>query len=294
MKLRSFFWNNFHIQNENADYIDFSFNNFRHRLLKKDHDCGVESVNFIEFTVQEILQENFLNILEENLKKNHIRKLFFRINPIIEKGDNINKCLELLLSKNYSFRKTKCIILNLKQEINVLRSNIRKSYKSLINKENKILDIRFSNIDSSKQEIFNSWINIYSKAISRGGKKISHNSIELLKKCVENQECIIALAYEKKKAVGGMLFYIEKNLATYSAAANISLIEEDRKRSVGHYLMWNSIVHLKDKGIKFLELGTLENYKDDNIKNYNISKFKSGFGGEELLEYYLKKSFLIL
>jgi len=90
-----------------------------------------------------------------------------------------------------------------------------------------------------------------------------------------------------------MLFYIEKNLATYSAAANISLIEEDRKRSVGHYLMWSSIVHLKDKGIKFLELGTLENYKDDNIKNYNISKFKSGFGGEELLEYYLKKSFLI-
>ena len=42
-----------------------------------------------------------------------------------------------------------------------------------------------------------------------------------------------------------MTFNINKYYASYSAAANNTIIEKDRSRGVGHLLLWEAILELK-------------------------------------------------
>lgn len=184
------------------------------------------------------------------------------------------------------------MFINLKEKAENLRKNLRKSYKSLINKEKKKNKILFSSQKLFNENHFNDWINLYSSALLRGGKKLDNETIKLKEKALINNDLFISLAYDGENLLGGMSFNINKYYVSYSAAANNTNIEKDRSRAVGHLLLWETIIELKKSKYSFLDLGSFsENIQNEKLKN--INKFKRGFGPQELITNYFEKTFYV-
>jgi hypothetical protein len=288
-------WNKFIFESD-GDYINLIINEKEYCLPKKIKGFGKKNLFFIEFEINEVLKENFIEDLEKVLIKLKIKELHLRLKPLYNNSRILKKSIDHLIFHKYKKKEINLILLNLNNDEKVLRSNLRKSYKSLINKEDKTVNIRFSNSFVENETLFNDWKNIYSDAILRGNKIIPDKAYDHLKLACDSLECLISVAYENNIPIGGMLFSIDKDYAIYNSSLNIPKIEHDKKRSVGHCLMWHSIMELKKLGIKNFELGTFydessnsEHLKKWAIKEKGITNFKNGFGASIVPIYYFEK-----
>ena len=68
------------------------------------------------------------------------------------------------------------------------------------------------------EKVFIDWKNIYSAAISRGGKKISELDFNFLKEALIKKQCFISMGYEKNEVLGGMLFSIYSDYIFYASS----------------------------------------------------------------------------
>jgi len=289
-------WKLFILESQGKEYVSFKINSETYQLSKNVEVFGRKNVFSIELDPSEIIKNNFLDQFEKKLKINNINKVYFRIKPLQKQEKETRKAITLLKKRGFDISEINLIMLNLDSDEINLRKNLRKSYKSLINKESRILNIKSSIDNSEIKELFKDWIDTYKKAISRGGKKISNQTFDHLFNAIKKNECILVGAYNKNNFMGGMIFSISKNFAIYNSSANIEIVENDKTRSVGHFLMWNSILILKKFGIKHLELGTFYNVdaNSDYLKKWiskedGITKFKNGFGGDIIKSYYILK-----
>jgi hypothetical protein len=296
MKLKTSYWELFTLENENGNYISFEINKKRYNLLKDVEVFGKKNIYSIEFDSSDILTNKFLEKLDDILIKYKIKKIYFRLKPNEKDRDKIREAIKLLSNKQYIKSKINLILLNLEKEENILKKNLRKSYKSLINRENKILSVKSSFKPQNKEKIFEDWKDIHAKAILRGGKTIPLKTYDLLFKAIKAKECVVFIAYQNEECVGGMLFSLNNNFAIYESSVNIDIIENDKSRAVGHCLMWNGILELKKIGIKNFELGTYYDVtastkylKDWINKEDGITNFKKGFGGDIIPAYYFAK-----
>ena len=110
-----------------------------------------------------------------------------------------------------------------------------------------------------------------------------------MKKAVKENQLIISLAYQNNILLGGVTFNVNTFYVSYSSAANSRFIEKDKSRYIGHYLLWESIIKLKELNFKYLDLGSevaMDNVKE---KEKNVVKFKKGFGPSELTTYHFSK-----
>ncbi len=277
------YWYKYNSYLDNIKLLELHFKNYRHTFYYKDKICGqkFESPNEINIKYTEL--DYFLSELQNKFKTNKINKFYGRIFPYLPNNEQ-NEISKIMKNQKYKFYNEKYLNLNLLNSELTLKKNIRKSYKSIINKEeNKIIKIYISasNFDNHKN-IFNEWINLYSKAILRGGKKFPSICYNLLIESIYNNEAILTLAYENNKILGGMLFNIQGDIAYYSSAANSIDIENDNTRNIGHNLMWNSILFLKSIQVSNLNFGVIpsKNKIDNDRKLQNILFFKTGFGAK--------------
>ena len=292
MESKSQLGNEFLINSNKAEHIKFLFDKKKFNLIKTNNICGSGYSDFIEFTDKEILRKGFLDVLEKNLILSKVAHIYFRLIPLIENKNDREKTLILLQKKNFKLKQNFSMFINLKEKAENLRKNLRKSYKSLINKEQKKNKVLFSNQKIFNENHFNDWINLYSSALLRGGKKLNSETIKLKEKALINNDLLITLAYEGENLLGGMTFNINKYYVSYSSAANNTIIEKDRSRAVGHLLLWESIIELKRSNYSFLDLGSFnENIQNEKLKN--INKFKRGFGPHELITNYFEKSLYV-
>ena len=295
MSLEINFWNKFYASQESNFYVEFNYSNRTYFLNKNVNLENKHNYFSIGLDIHEILNTKILQDLENFLKTHEFDKINLRVKPNIDKFDTSN-LINFLKSHDYFISMIDVMIVDLRKDINELRSKIRKSYKSLINKEEKKLEVCFSHKKKNLDKIFNDWKKIYSEAILRGGKKISDENFELLRKALIKNQCIISICYEKNQAVGGMLFSVYEDYLFYSSSVRVSEVEKDKKRNIHHFLMWTSIVELK-KRYKFLELGTFYKISDENDKlkvwsllEEKFNKFKLGFSPDIIKTIYFYKS----
>jgi len=281
----------------NIEYKKLIFRNRVYQIPSIDEDNSRSYTDLIEIDPDQLLDDISINLFEINLSKNNITKIYFRLNPFFLKEIQL-KVRKLLMSKNFQHDEVNILQIDLNKNLINLKKSIRRSYKSLINKESKVLNVKFSSDKIDNQKLFLDWIEIYQKAISRSNVFLSKKTSYLLEKAIINKEYLLGVAYEKNFAVGGMLFKLNAGHAYYSAAANNLEIEKDKKRYVGHFLMWNFITKLKELGFSNLELGNYREEINTNLrlsvnetKNDRIIRFKSGFGGELIKGFYFKKNF---
>jgi hypothetical protein len=292
MESKSQLGNDYLISSNKAEHVKFLFDKKEFKLIKINNICGLNYSDYIEFTDKEILKQGFLDVLEKELTLSKVTYIFFRLIPLVENKKDREKILILLKKKNFKVKQNFSMFINLKEKAENLRKNLRKSYKSLINKEKKKNKILFSSQKLFNENHFNDWINLYSSALLRGGKKLDNETIKLKEKALINNDLFISLAYDGENLLGGMSFNINKYYVSYSAAANNTNIEKDRSRAVGHLLLWETIIELKKSKYSFLDLGSFsENIQNEKLKN--INKFKRGFGPQELITNYFEKTFYV-
>lgn len=287
-------FNKFNIYLDKKNFISFNYNNIDYNLYFDKLECGQKRSDIVELNQTELLDDLFLEKLEFELNKNRVKKIYFRLFPITS-SEHLRKIKEKMIKKKYHFSLYETNIIYLDENEKTLKKNLRSSFKSLVNKEKNIY-YSDPNCEKNKEKIFEDWIKLYSKAIMRGNKIISSEAKTILLDSFNKSEIIIFLAYNHADIydfnnipLGGMLFSKKKNYVYYSLSANSNEIENDKKRAIGHAIMWHAIKFFKNNKIKYLDLGTI--FPDQAEKINNINKFKLGFGGKLVDTLFFEKFF---
>ncbi len=170
-------------------------------------------------------------------------------------------------------------IIDLEIPINLLWTNLRKSYRPLIKGEMKKYESLIMNSKNISRESFSEFEKLYRLA---SGRDIYNDSEwGILYEMIKRDEGMVAFARLNNETIGACLFNHLNRKAYYSFSANSPQYE--KTFFIGHLLIWKSIEYYLERKFKFLELGwqfhrgqLLERPSDKEI---NISQFKNGFGG---------------
>ena len=243
--------------------------------------------------IEKIIYEEIENIAKnEDIK---VIKLF--LDPLIMiYKHNFNTFLK------YGFLDTSatdCIV-DLRKEKKYLWSNIRKHYKSMINRVLKdsnfdIFIMDDKNADYSVHEYYRELHHKCAGKITRS-KKTFDKQFEMLK---DGFATLIALKY-KDKFIGMQYFFHHQKGVIYASGADDPKYTE-KKFNIYHPILWQAQLYFKEKGFEFLEFSQPCGYSkvqgfDDYLdkKQLNISYFKRGMGAKMLtlyrgIKYYDKK-----
>jgi hypothetical protein len=226
-----------------------------------------------------------IDIIEEcKIKK--IRKLKIH-QPVVYRA-NTSICslspAELLYKSEIIYRNR--VGIDLTYDIHKIKSNFRKSYKQLVNKEkSEKIEVYFGSIPDA---VFGKFVD---KHFFLAGRKTKSDICwDILKKFIKEEKAILVSINNDF-----LFFFTSKDYSYYGISAAAP------ENSVGHKLMWRSIQWLNENGFLFLDLGAnylsapekcihaSESYDIDKL--IKISFFKSGFANVHSLDVY--SSFLL-
>ena len=170
-------------------------------------------------------------------------------------------------------------VIDLKDEKSVQKSSIRKSYKSLINwgiRELKPKVFDASNLTWNKMKLFRE---LHIREAGRETRSVEswRRQFEM----VQADRAFVLFGHINDELVSaGYFIYSKTNCYYGSSASNRDLFD----KSLFHAIMWTAILHAKELGCKWFEVGEqlFPNHPINKLptkKEFGISKFKAGFGG---------------
>jgi hypothetical protein len=221
--------------------------------LCKEHKCKLARFQVSSFNI----------LINESIYKNLYYKWGF--------SKNINK------SDWYDFQCKHSFVIDLKQKKETLYSNIRKSYKSLINKTKKSnVELKIINSTNLNLNLFKGYIH-------------THNKVKKNKRNIENLEFNFNLIKDNKQTVFlcilnniiiGSFVALHFNKMAYYNSGYINY--QEKLLHPTHFLLWQAIEYFHSNKYKFLHVGEKIDESIANLpsKHINLSFFKSGWGGQ--------------
>ena len=185
--------------------------------------------------------------------------------PELRYNDEIEKSLKSVnLNRVLSGTETSWLQLTLTQE--QLRQNLSKSWQRDI-KQAKKHDIQID---------FNGSLNdiLTHHTQHKTSKEYHADNVEIYKD-MPVEKLAVVNAIEEGKIIASALFIFHGNSATYQIGW---ASEAARKSNAQKVLMWQSILYLKEKNIKWLDLGAM-----DSKSAPGVAKFKQGMGGDAFI-----------
>ena len=165
-------------------------------------------------------------------------------------------------------------IVDLTLPIEQLKQGVRKSYKSLINWGLKNLDLQVYDTNNINQKPFSALRQLHFEAA--GGRTRPDITWDCQYSMIQAGFNFLVVGTLDHKPVTAALFSHNQPYCYYGvSASNRALFD----KPLSHGVIWAAIEHAKSKGIKHFDLGRQFNLNYPNQKEYNISKFKRGFGG---------------
>lgn len=161
---------------------------------------------------------------------------------------------------------------DLSQSEDLIRMNVRKSYKSLINWGLTNLKLVIIDRLNPDKEIFDSFKNLH---IHVAGKQTRSNlSWDLQFDEILNDEAFLILGYLNEKLVSGAYIIYGSKIAYYGVAVNDRELMA-KNLPIGHSILFSSIIHAKEKGLQLFILGNIGITIDEKVNE--IVKYKKGF-----------------
>jgi len=199
-----------------------------------------------------------------SIKKEHsFNKIYLYENTKI-----ISKFCDSIISNSHNYQ----MYIDLSQSEELIKMNIRKSFKSLINwgKKNLQIDIIDSNnLDKIK---FNSFKDFHVKVSGR--KTRSDKTWDLQYDAIRNNEAYLTLGNLNGVLVSGAYIAHGTDIAYYGVAVNDrELMAENLP--IGHSILFKSIILAKKKGLNKFIVGDYNFVEDEKINA--ITKYKKGF-----------------
>jgi hypothetical protein len=196
--------------------------------------------------------------------------------------------VQYLKELGFNDESTISVVNDLSLAIPVLWRNLRKSYKSLINRAAK--DFTCS-IISSQNYSFSECENyreLHGLASGRATRNIQ--SFYTIYEMVRLGKAILVLIKERNgTSIAAHLFFVNAKSALYASSA----VHREKTKGVGagHYALWQAILRLKSLGCVSLDMGQLRVSAEQTDKERSIAHFKRGFGGEEVVTFRGRKLF---
>lgn len=177
------------------------------------------------------------------------------------------------------------------KEEELLWSDVRKSYRPLINKairNYKSVIIGQNNFDFDLCEEYRKLHHSAAGRITRPANTF-HRMYEMIK---SGNAFLVLIQDADLKTVGAYYFLVHGPYGYYgSAATDPSLYPQS---GVGHLGLWNGILFAKKQGCQFMDLGQLL-IRPGGVteKEKNIFLFKTGFGGQKVVVFRAVKNFTV-
>ena len=225
---------------------------------------------------------NFINTLIDKLAQGHQCKLARFQNTAFNTQDinyfSLLGYADTIDSPDwYIFKCPFAYILDLKEDLISLRSNIRKSFKSLINKTEKNSNFILLDKNNPNREIFDKYVQTHYEI--KGQTRSLEAFEEDYNAICDGLESIL-ICEKDDLFVGVVVLYTFNKKAIYNSAMQRYDIEN---LYPNHYLMWKSIEYLCEEDFEFFLIGEQivdnSNYKISD-KEKNLSFFKQAWGGE--------------
>ena len=153
----------------------------------------------------------------------------------------------------------------------VLRANLKQKWRNMLNKGEKQ---GFMVEWSDNTDLF-SWLltNYQEDKAKKGYEGPSALVLAALMKCFsEKGRALTGRVLLDNKAIAGILVFCHGSAATYQIGWTA---EEGRKTAAQNFLLWQTVLRLKQRNIFDFDLGGIN---DESAKS--IGKFKEGLGGE--------------
>lgn len=246
-----------------------------------------------------INKENTINFINDKIEElaleNKIKRSSFFIDPLIKK-DYLNDFKEFnLLKFGFSPDVKTTNIINMNDDIDLILRKMRKGHKADIKSVLKSDDYRVDvfnkdNFTDDKLQIFKEI-----HKIDAGRQTRTDKSWEYIGEWIKNNHAVLLLvrinSLNKYCAGGVFILYKKHGYYGYYATLDSSLL----RHKIGPLTQWSAIEYLKQNNFEKYEVGYnyyKANFKDTpNLKEMEISKFKRGFGGDEVLHLTFKKNY---
>lgn len=308
----------FNYSNHRLNYLFeyFSGNNFKildlsSTIFYENKPAGIIPLSIITTNDSQLTLNTFgLPILSPILRNNLSKKIKKRIfHELITKFKEISKLLKIKkiylyenffdykngisdwhhelidnqskISINYDF------FLDLREDITIIKTHLRKSYKNLINKGNDLWDIGVLDANNYKMshKVFDDFKKLHLRVSGR--KTRSDKSWKIQKDSIKENNRFMVYAKEKtnKNLVGAALFTFSKDEVDYEIAAYDRTLFH---LPLGHPIQFRAIQKMKELNCKWYRVGELTNIANNrsvSSKKLQIEKFESGFSSNVFPKY---------
>jgi hypothetical protein len=207
-----------------------------------------------------------------DLPKEQVRKLYaisdkiWYLDFLDGKLSNIGR---FLLEQGHKPQPYYTQIIDLTQSVEKLHSRLRKSYKSLVNKEPVI------SVLGEVEPIHRLHVKAHGRETRSPATWFIQQRMMWKKQLFAMLQCEFPNLNNPSIAlpVAGGLFYHNPEICYYGVGCSV-------EGAGSHALLWKAILHAKKLGCKRFEMGKQVFSGDE--KAVNISKFKRGFGGDTI------------
>lgn len=195
-------------------------------------------------------------------------------------GEGINEWHRRNMEKGATIRTFHDLYVDLSLDINEIKSNIRKSYRSLINLGYRLWAVQVCT--SISDEEFDEYRLLHYQVAGRITRSL--DSWDSQKQAINNgQAFLVTIKDTNNILVGGGLFHVSKDEGLYGVGVyNRQLFD----MPLGHVVQMSAIEHMKAIGLKWYKIG-MRHYIGDAItpteKELKISYFKEGFATHSFL-----------
>ena len=225
----------------------------------------------LDYRVQENLARKLMAHIDEIAENYQCKKIMLKEDPLgnPEQSSTFYN-YNYLLKYGYMDESGMSQLIDLRQSIDKLYSDVRKGHKRHINR-GKIYDIKIY----GQHNITDEMIELYKDIYEKDAGKVTRNS-ELYRyylEFIKNGKGLAAFGSIDGQEVGVVVVTIYKNTAYYSSYGELE--EELNHVPIGHVLHWEIINYLKEHGIEFYEMGEQifgrTHYSNPEAKLINIS-----------------------
>ena len=218
--------------------------------------------------------------IDKLAEKNNVVKCMLQLHPVI--GDYSHN---ILLKYGYLDASLQTVIVDLRNEIKFLWSNLRKSFKSLINNGKEKFSIHVMDAKNYDYELHELYRKLHHKTAGRITRPIETFNMQF--EDLKNDRAILIALKDKDQFVSFSYFFHYQNYAFYGSVADDP--EHESKTPLEHCIVWTAIEYYKKRGFDFLEIGVqqfgTQFFDYPSQKDLNICFFKRGFGGKIISLY---------
>lgn len=272
-------------------------------LVSEEHD-GIKEFSFSGFgsPVPALLnglpargrkktQDFIFEYIDSQVKSMGIKKASFRFSPLAPGFIGMKlPPANYLLKYGYLDAAFNTQILDISLPIEELKSNVRKGHKSNISNMSGALEVGVFDNASISRQVYDLYCELHHKDAGRVTRP--QKTFDLMFDWIKMDKAVLVGAKLKgKEQYAGFAYFMKyKNGAYYGSACSDPDLKE---LYIAHFILWEAVKWLKQGDTRFLEIGwqyyAPTFHYPATEKECAISKFKRGFGGEQVPQIVAEK-----